>query len=244
VPGAAHLAARPGAGNRRLRGAGKTTLLRILGGLVAPDRGTVRLGGITLGERRRAYQRQIGLLTPGDRGLYARITVERHLDLGARLALMDPKECDPAVRYCSGRFALAELGGVRVDRLSMGQHQRVRLALTFPHAPRPMLLDEPVASLDSDALGLLRVDDARERGGMCLAVAVSLVDGLLSPRGERVAFFRRRALPSIHDLRLALREARRVGEHTLRIVRRYPLAVLRCRPSARRQGVWSDDRPR
>jgi ABC-type multidrug transport system ATPase subunit len=154
-------------------GAGKTTLLRILGGLVAPDRGSVRLNGIALGERRRAYQREIGLLTPGDRGLYARMTVERHLDLGARLALMDPADRDAAVRYCSARFALAELGGVRVDRLSMGQRQRVRLALTFLHAPRLVLLDEPATSLDSDALELLRaaVDDARERGGMCLAVA-------------------------------------------------------------------------
>ena len=55
-------------------GAGKTTLLRIIGGLVAPDRGRVRLDGMALGTRRRAYQRQIGLLTPGDRGLYARVT--------------------------------------------------------------------------------------------------------------------------------------------------------------------------
>jgi ABC-2 type transport system ATP-binding protein len=154
-------------------GAGKTTLLRILGGLVEPDRGSVRLSGIALGERRRAYQREIGLLTPGDRGLYARMTVERHLDLGARLALMDPRDREAAVRYCSARFALAELGGMRVDRLSMGQRQRVRLALTFLHAPRLVLLDEPATSLDSEALELLRaaVDDASERGGMCLAVA-------------------------------------------------------------------------
>jgi ABC-2 type transport system ATP-binding protein len=154
-------------------GAGKTTLLRILGGLVAPDRGSVRLSGISLGERRRTYQREIGLLTPGDRGLYARMTVERHLDLGARLALMDAGSREAAVRYCSARFALAELGGMRVDRLSMGQRQRVRLALTFLHAPRLILLDEPATSLDSEALELLRaaVNDARDRGGMCLAVA-------------------------------------------------------------------------
>jgi ABC-type multidrug transport system ATPase subunit len=154
-------------------GAGKTTLLRVLGGLVAPDRGTVHLGGIALGAHRRAYQRQIGLLTPGDRGLYARVTVERNMDLGARLALLDAGVREEAMRYCSARFALAELGGLRVDRLSMGQRQRVRLALTFLHAPRLVLLDEPATSLDSEALELLRgaVDDVRERGGMCLAVA-------------------------------------------------------------------------
>jgi ABC-type multidrug transport system ATPase subunit len=166
-------------------GAGKTTLLRILGGLVAPDRGGVHLGGMALGAHRRAYQRQIGLLTPGDRGLYARVTVQRNMDLGARLALLDAGDRDAAMRYCSTRFALGEIGDVRVDRLSMGQRQRVRLALAFLHAPRLVLLDEPATSLDTEALELLRhaVDDVRERGGMCLAVAPEgAATGLLGAR--------------------------------------------------------------
>jgi ABC-type multidrug transport system ATPase subunit len=154
-------------------GAGKTTLLRILGGLVAPDSGDVRLGEIALGRRRSAYQRQIGLLTPGDRGLYARVTVQGNLDLWARMALLDATERGAALAYSSRRFALAELSDTRVERLSMGQRQRLRLALAFMHEPDLVLLDEPATSLDSDALGLLRsaVDDLAERGGLCIAVA-------------------------------------------------------------------------
>ena len=153
-------------------GAGKTTLLRIIGGLVAPDRGEVWLEGM-LGTRRRAYQRQIGLLTPGDRGLYARVTVARHLDLWARLALLERDDRAAAISTCEARFGLAELADLRVDVLSMGQRQRVRLALAFLHAPRLVLLDEPASSLDLDALALVRraVDDVVRRGGMCLAVA-------------------------------------------------------------------------
>ena len=129
---------------------------------------------MALGTRRRAYQRQIGLLTPGDRGLYARVTVARHLDLWARLALLDARRAgggDPARPHA--RFDLAEIGDLRVDQLSMGQRQRVRLALVFLHAPRLVLLDEPATSLDTDALELVRraVDDLARRGGMCLAVA-------------------------------------------------------------------------
>jgi len=153
-------------------GAGKTTLLRIIGGLVAPDRGRVRLDGVALGTRRRAYQRQIGLLTPGDRGLYARVTVARHLDLWARLALLDADARAAAIRSAHAQFDLRELGDLRVDQLSMGQRQRVRLALVFLHAPRLVLLDEPATSLDADALELVRraVDDLARRGGTCLAV--------------------------------------------------------------------------
>jgi ABC-2 type transport system ATP-binding protein len=154
-------------------GAGKTTLLRILGGLVAPDSGSVLLDEIPLGRRRTAYQRQIGLLTPGDRGLYARVTVRGNLDLWARMALLGATERAEAIAYCSDRFALTELDDIRVDRLSMGQRQRLRLALAFLHRPRLMLLDEPATSLDSDALALLQtaVDDVAARGGLCIAVA-------------------------------------------------------------------------
>lgn len=154
-------------------GAGKTTLLRIIGGLVSPDRGRVRLDGMALGTRRRAYQRQIGLLTPGDRGLYARVTVARHLDLWARLALLDVRARPVAIRSAHTDFDLDELADLRVDQLSMGQRQRVRLALAFLHGPRLVLLDEPATSLDVDALGLVRraVDDLARRGGMCLVVA-------------------------------------------------------------------------
>jgi ABC-type multidrug transport system ATPase subunit len=159
-------------------GAGKTTLLRIIGGLVAPDRGSVHLDGIPLGLRRRSYQREIGLLTPGDRGLYARLTAHRNLDLWARLALLDGEARAAALRYCRERFALSEFGDIRVERLSMGQRQRVRLALAFLHAPRLVLLDEPASSLDTDALALLQaaVHDVAERGGTCLAVAPDGVD--------------------------------------------------------------------
>jgi ABC-type multidrug transport system ATPase subunit len=167
-------------------GAGKTTLLRIIGGLVAPDRGSVQLDGIALGEHRRSYQRRIGLLTPGDRGLYARVTVQAHLDLWARLALLDADARNEAVRTSRSRFALEEIAELRVDRLSMGQRQRVRLALAFLHAPRLVLLDEPATSLDSSALELLRtaVDDVATRGGSCLAVAPEGAEtGLVTGRG-------------------------------------------------------------
>jgi ABC-type multidrug transport system ATPase subunit len=168
-------------------GAGKTTLLRILGGLVAPDSGNVRFGDISLGQRRSAYQRQIGLLTPGDRGLYARVTVQGNLDLWARMALLDATERAAAIAHCSRRFALAELNDIRVDRLSMGQRQRLRLALAFLHQPRLVLLDEPATSLDSDALALLQsaVDDLAERGGLCIAVAPEGAESGMH-RGDRL----------------------------------------------------------
>ena len=89
------------------------------------------------------------------------------------MALLDATERAAAIDYSSRRFALAELNDTRVDRLSMGQRQRLRLALAFMHEPHLVLLDEPATSLDSDALLLLQsaVEDLAGRRGLCIAVA-------------------------------------------------------------------------
>ncbi len=129
-------------------GVGKTTLLRIAAGLLAPDRGNVTLDGLHPLRNRRDYRRWLAFLSAGDRGIYARLTVHRHLHLWARLALMPDAEVDPAIERIVQLVGLEELLPMRADRISMGQRQRLRLAMTFLHSPRLVLLDEPLSSLD------------------------------------------------------------------------------------------------
>ena len=131
-------------------GAGKTTLLRIVTGLIVPDSGSVALDGIDPEAQRSQYQRRLGVLAAGDRGLYARLSVERNLALWASLAFVPrPKRANGA-RAAAGLFGIEDLLPARVDRLSTGQRQRVRLAMAFLHEPSLIALDEPTASLDDD----------------------------------------------------------------------------------------------
>jgi hypothetical protein len=125
-----------------------------------------------------------------------------------------------------------------------GTHPGLRRALTasavllerLVGVPAARLIDPPTR-LPWGATRAIALANPLMRGAPQQILAeVSLVDGLLSPRGQRIAFFRRRALPSAHDLpsssagrHVALARA----EHALRIVRRYALAVLRSRPRAR-----------
>jgi ABC-2 type transport system ATP-binding protein len=136
-------------------GAGKTTLLRIVGGLIRPNAGTVRLAGALPEQGRRAYQRRIGFLSAGSSGLYARLTVAQHLRYWGRLALMPEPELRSGIDRALERFELAALAGRRVDRLSMGQRQRVTLALAFLHDPALVLFDEPWNSLDGQGIELV-----------------------------------------------------------------------------------------
>jgi ABC-2 type transport system ATP-binding protein len=160
-------------------GAGKTTLLRLAAGLLVPDAGTVRVQGLDPERDRTAFQAAIGFLAAGNSGLYGRLTVERHLDFWARLALLPRARRAAAEARVRERFALDELCGRRVDRLSMGQRQRVRIALAFLHEPALVLLDEPRTSLDDEGVALLAgaVCELTARGGAAVMCAPGAQDG-------------------------------------------------------------------
>ena len=151
-------------------GAGKTTLLRIATGILAPDSGTVSLDGITPRDSWREYHRRIGFLSAGDRGLYNRLSVRGHLNFWVKLAFVPRPERRSAVNEALTRFGLEDLAKRRTERLSQGQRQRLRLALTLVHRPQVLLLDEPRNSLDEEGLEILSsgVGDVLARGGVVI----------------------------------------------------------------------------
>ncbi len=136
-------------------GAGKTTLLRIAAGLIEPDRGRVEVDGTRPCDDRARYQRLVAFLPAGDRGLYARLSVRRHLEFWARISMLGRRAVRPAVERALDEFELRALADRRVDRMSMGQRQRLRIAMTFLPGPMLALLDEPLTSLDDDGVGVL-----------------------------------------------------------------------------------------
>jgi ABC-2 type transport system ATP-binding protein len=158
-------------------GVGKTTLLRLAAGILLPQRGSVRMGELTPSSKGGHYQRQIGFLSAGDRGLQARLRVVQQLDYWARLAYVPRARRAELVRDSVRRFDLEELADRRVDRMSMGQRQRLRLAMAFLHQPRVLLLDEPRNSLDDDGYRVLseQIEAVIARGAAVL---------WCSPRGE------------------------------------------------------------
>jgi ABC-2 type transport system ATP-binding protein len=160
-------------------GVGKTTLLRIAAGLIDPDSGRAQVWGFTAHENRARYQRLVSFLPAGDRGLYARLTVRRQLDFWARVAMLRRREVGERVEEAIESFELGELADRRVDRMSMGQRQRLRLAMTFMTQPEVVLLDEPLTSLDAEGAAVLdrAIEGLLDRHGALL---------WCSPSGERL----------------------------------------------------------
>lgn len=158
-------------------GVGKTTLLRLAAGILLPQRGSVQIGELSSTAKGSLYQRQIGFLSAGDRSLQARMRVSQQLDYWARLAYVSRERRPELVARSLEQFGLEELAEHRVDRMSMGQRQRIRLAMAFLHEPRVILLDEPRNSLDDEGYELLNRQSelAAARGATIL---------WCSPRGE------------------------------------------------------------
>lgn len=151
-------------------GAGKTTLMRLAAGLLTPDAGRVAIDGMRGGANIEAARCPTGFLPPGDRGLYARLTVRQNLDFAGGAHFLRRAERRRAIARVAEELELRPLLDRRADRMSMGQRQRVRIAVALVSDPPVLLLDEPHAGLDEHALGLVAgaLDAAASRGSAVL----------------------------------------------------------------------------
>jgi ABC-type cobalamin/Fe3+-siderophores transport system ATPase subunit len=133
-------------------GSGKTTLVRALSGLIAAERGTVRVQDRPLASWSRAeLARVLGVVTQREDILFP-LRVEEAVLLGryAHLSpLGAPGQADhAAVQAALERCDATGLVGRSIDSLSGGEWQRVRLARALAQEPTALVLDEPTAALD------------------------------------------------------------------------------------------------
>ena len=125
-------------------GAGKTTTMRIAMGLARPDAGEVRWRGRPLDE---AARRRIGYM-PEERGLYPKMKVGEQVAYFARLHGLDAAAAHRASDEWVERLGLGARRGDRVEKLSLGNQQRVQLAAALVSRPEVLILDEPFSGLD------------------------------------------------------------------------------------------------
>lgn len=131
-------------------GSGKTTLLRVIVGFIAPDAGTVTIGGLVVaGGGRKPLppdKRAVGYVAQ-EGALYPHLSVAENVGFG--LARPERKRGSRIVEA----LELVGLGRDYVDRrpheLSGGEQRRVALARALAPRPRLVLLDEPFSGLDA-----------------------------------------------------------------------------------------------
>ncbi len=132
-------------------GSGKTTLLNLIAGLARPERGRISVDGTAFFDSARgvdipAHRRRIGYVFQEGR-LLPHLTVRQNLLYG-RFFTPEAERYESLERV----LALLDIGHLlerRPHRLSGGEKQRVAIGRALLASPRILLLDEPLAALDS-----------------------------------------------------------------------------------------------
>ena len=132
-------------------GAGKTTAMRIALGVLAADSGEVRFDSAPVTHETRT---RIGYM-PEERGLYPKMKVLDQLVYLARLHGMSTNDAHRGAENWISRLGLAERRRDEIQKLSLGNQQRVQLAAALVHEPAVLVLDEPFSGLDPIAVDVM-----------------------------------------------------------------------------------------
>jgi heme exporter protein A len=135
-----------------INGAGKSTLLKILAGLVAPSSGRAMLFGVESYRMPADYRRRLGLVTHQS-FLYPNLTARENLEFYGALYEVHAPDLE-ADRWLD-RVGLASAAGERVRALSRGMEQRLTIARALMTDPDVLLMDEPLAGLDSQGASIV-----------------------------------------------------------------------------------------
>jgi lipoprotein-releasing system ATP-binding protein len=156
-------------------GSGKSTLLHLLGGLDAPDRGTLTVCGLNpvdepsrllLRRHRLGFIFQLHNLIPD-------LTVEENLRVPALAVGADRGATAARIRELAAEVGMAHRLGHRIQDLSGGERQRTAICRALMNRPQLLLADEPTGSLDetTGATVFALLKQLAERDGITVILA-------------------------------------------------------------------------
>jgi len=128
-------------------GSGKSTFMRLLTGLIRPSRGYVELFGTRMGPDSHEVFRRVGH-APGEDTHFETETARVFLQMLAALGGARGKDADTSVMRALEEVDMQDKADVRLDQMSKGMRQRVKVAQALLFDPELLLLDEPLNGMD------------------------------------------------------------------------------------------------
>lgn len=129
-------------------GSGKSTLARVIGGLIAPTAGRVRVVSVDPVRDGRTARARIGFCFADPDAQIVMPTVREDVEFSLRRSGLDKTERTARATAALDRFGLAHLADAPAHRLSSGEKQLLALAATLVRSPALVICDEPTTLLD------------------------------------------------------------------------------------------------
>ncbi len=190
-------------------GAGKTTTLRMVAGLLRPDAGTIRVGGIDALADPVAAKRITAWISD-EPMIYEKLTPREYLEFVGGLWGVEPGVAAARSAELLAWLDLAPHADERCEGFSKGMRQKVALAGALVHEPRVIILDEPLTGLDAGSARQVKTvlrDRARAGGTIIMTTHILEVAERMADRIGIIAHGRLIAEGTLEELR------RQAGEH-------------------------------
>jgi multiple sugar transport system ATP-binding protein len=177
-------------------GCGKTTALRMVAGLEAISKGSVRIGDKVVNDVP-PKDRDIAMVFQSY-ALYPHMTVYDNMGFGLKLQKVPKTEIDTRVRDAARILRLEDFLERKPKALSGGQRQRVAMGRAIVRHPQAFLMDEPLSNLDAKLRVQMRSEIARiqhDLGVTTIYVTHDQVEAMTM--GDRVAVIRKGVLQQV-----------------------------------------------
>ena len=136
-------------------GAGKTTTIKMIGGILAPSAGTVKITGIDIQQEPEKAKGKIGFI-PDRPYLYEKLTGMEFLKFTADLYGVPDDIFSQKAQQNLEMFSLADWSDELIESYSHGMKQRLIMSAALLHEPEVIIVDEPMVGLDPMAIMMVK----------------------------------------------------------------------------------------
>ena len=208
-------------------GSGKTTLMNMLGGMYAPDSGSIHINGqsVAIHSPADAIALGIGMIHQHFK-LVDILTVAENIVMGTKGDRRSKAQLSEHIHSISKKFGLAVDPNSKIYTLSVGEKQTVEILKVLYRGSRILILDEPTAVLTPQEIEKLFVILRKMRDEGCAIIIITHKLGEVLAISDRVITLRKGEVVSTVDTSDA--DAHSLTEHM--VGRAMDLSIARPEP--------------
>ncbi len=200
-------------------GAGKTTTLKMTTGLLRPDSGRVTVCGASMSSESRRAKQDIAYV-PDQPFLYDKLTGREFIRFTRKMYGVPPKLAEERLEKLHARLNLDGFLDRLTETYSHGMKQKVALASALIHAPRLLVVDEPMVGLDPRTINVAKrlFRELADEGG-CVFMSTHTLD-IAEQVADRIGIInggRLVALGTLDELRRSAKPGSRLEDIFLQL---------------------------